>query len=131
MSAAPTWLFVYGTLRKGGGAPLAMRLEQEARWIGQAEARGFLYLIDGYPGFVSDAAGERVLGDLFDIGQNVQLLAALDDYEQCGGAWPDPQEYRREVIPVLSERGAGQAWTYVYAWPIDQTSLIAGGDFLA
>lgn len=131
MSASPTLLFVYGTLRKGGGAPLVKRLEREARWLGQAEARGFLYLIEGYPGFVSDAAGGRVLGDLFDIGPNVSLLAALDDYEQCGEAWPQPQEYRREVISVLSERSAGEAWTYVYAWHVDETSLIAGGDFLA
>ncbi|HEX7782542.1 MAG TPA: gamma-glutamylcyclotransferase family protein [Sphingobium sp.] len=131
MFVSPTLLFVYGTLRKGGGAPLAARLEREARWIGRAEARGFLYSIGGYPGFVSDAAGGRVMGDLFDIGQNVPLLAVLDAYEQCGGAWPEPQEYRREIIPVLGERGAAQAWTYVYAWPVDQTSLIASGDFLA
>jgi gamma-glutamylcyclotransferase (GGCT)/AIG2-like uncharacterized protein YtfP len=131
MTASPTSLFVYGTLRKGGGVPLADRLEEEARWLGRAEARGFLYLIDGYPGFVSDAAGGRVVGDLFDVGQNNPLLAALDDYEQCAVAWPEPREYRREVITVLSERGAGEAWTYVYAWPVDPKSLITSGDFLA
>ena len=46
MAIRPTRLFVYGTLRKGGSAPLADRLAQEARWLGRAAARGALVTVE-------------------------------------------------------------------------------------
>ncbi|WP_070155677.1 gamma-glutamylcyclotransferase family protein [Sphingobium phenoxybenzoativorans] len=130
MAIRPTRLFVYGTLRKGGSAPLADRLAQEARWLGRAEARGALYRIDGYPGFVPDANGGPVTGDLFEIDPGGALLAALDDYEECAPPWPEPHEYRRTVIEVETEHGRTAAWTYLYAWPVEGRERIAGGDFL-
>jgi gamma-glutamylcyclotransferase (GGCT)/AIG2-like uncharacterized protein YtfP len=131
MPSPPFLLFVYGTLRRGSAEPLALRLMEEAVWLGHAETRGFLYRIDGYPGFIPDAGGGAVTGDLFNIGGPGALLAALDEYEQCSPALPEPHEYRRAVVRVQTGEGMMDAWTYIYAWPVDPLSLIASGDFLA
>jgi gamma-glutamylcyclotransferase (GGCT)/AIG2-like uncharacterized protein YtfP len=123
-------LFVYGTLRKGCPHPMALRLANEADYHGPASASGQLYRIVDYPGFVPASEG-RVQGDLFRLFQADETLAWLDDYEECAPHFPTPQEYRRERLMVDGPCGAVEAWTYVYAPPVENLVQIEGGDFLA
>jgi len=123
-------IFVYGTLRPGGSAEV--RMTGHGRWLGPARAAGRLYRIAHYPGFIADDGGDdRVEGALFEATDPGALLAALDIYEGCGPDDPAPQEYRRARIAVEHRGVVRQAWTYLYAWPVDETTRIAGGDFLA
>ncbi|MCI4591331.1 gamma-glutamylcyclotransferase [Sphingobium sp. BYY-5] len=124
------FLFVYGSLRTGFGGPMALRLRSEARHVGRGWARGRLYRIADYPGFVPGEEG-RVAGDLFAPADIDATLAWLDDYEECAPCFPAPHEYRRELLAVEGMAGPVEAWTYVYARDVVGLTRIADGDFLS
>ena len=124
----PKLLFVYGTLRPGGSAPIAARAGLSH--VGPARARGRLYLVADYPALIADPAGEAVTGDLFAIADEA-TLAAIDAYEECGPDDPPPHEYARKTIMVETDTGPVIAWTYLYARDTSGLERIAGGDFLS
>lgn len=105
-------------------------LRARALHIGAAYTRGDLFLLDGYPALIPGEAGS-VLGNiyrLYDDGDEV--LAALDEYEECSARFPAPQEYERRVIIVEAPDGPLQAWAWIYARPIEGREKITSGDFL-
>lgn len=138
-------LFVYGTLRPGGGAPPRVRrtLEEGADHLGRARIRGRLLAAgDGsYPALVRDGASRRVTGDLYRLRSARGVLSTLDRYE---GRRPDGGGlYRRETVPVRlrsSPRGGGgrssfggrrvRAWTYIYNRDTEGLDEVEGGDWL-
>lgn len=124
-------LFVYGTLRRGCDTAEARALNGRSIWGGPARARGLLLRIDWYPAFVPDPAGHYwVSGDLFRMRDPALVLPLLDRYEECAPDFPEPWEYRREIIEVVGPNGAALAWTYVYTRPIDGLERIESGDWL-
>jgi gamma-glutamylcyclotransferase (GGCT)/AIG2-like uncharacterized protein YtfP len=124
------FLFVYGTLRPGSSAPVALRLASESRPLGRAIASGRLYRVADYPGFVPGPAGTAT-GDLLALHTPAPTLAWLDAYEECAPPFPQPWEYRREQLTVTGPEGPVRAYVYVYARSVAGLPLIAGGDFLA
>jgi gamma-glutamylcyclotransferase (GGCT)/AIG2-like uncharacterized protein YtfP len=126
-------LFVYGTLMRGFDHPMAQLLSRSADFVGEARCRGRLYLVKHYPGLVaSDDAEDVVFGELFRLRQPAELLAEFDMYEACGEGFAEPTEYIRRMFPVTTAEGAsGEAWTYLYNWPVDHLPRIASGRFLA
>lgn len=122
-------LFVYGTLRAGFDGPMARWLRGVAPVLGRATARGALYRVDTYPGFVPGDEGV-VTGDLFALPDPAALLAQLDEYEECAAHFPEPHEYRRELVTVEGLDRPVEAWTYIYARDVAGLERIAGGDFL-
>jgi gamma-glutamylcyclotransferase (GGCT)/AIG2-like uncharacterized protein YtfP len=125
-------LFVYGTLMRGFDHPMSRLLSRSAEFLGEAQCRGRLYLIKHYPGLLlSDAPGDLVHGELFRMQRPKELLATFDDYEGCGPTFAQPTAYLRQVLPVTLFDGAvGEAWTYVYNWPVVETKRIVSGRFL-
>lgn len=125
-------LFVYGTLMRGFDHPMARLLSQHADCLGEASCRGQLFLIKHYPGLIlSGASSDLVHGELFVLRAGDELLRELDMYEACGEGFPEPTEYRRELIDVMLAGGATQqAWTYVYNWPVTGLPRIESGRFL-
>ena len=130
MNCSEALLFVYGTLRPGFGGEMAAWLAGVAEYRGRAVARGALYRVDYYPGFVPGEAGE-VVGDLVLLRDAAALLPLIDAHEECTADFPEPHEYRRERLMVEGVMGAVEAWTYVYAYPVEGLARIVGGDFLA
>jgi len=128
----PSLLFVYGTLRRDFDSPMAKRLVRKADWLGTATCRGRLYLVAGYPGMVlSDDPRDRVTGDLFRLFEPAPTLALLDRYEKCGPGFPEPAEYRRELLPVTAADGACvRAWCDLYNQPVDLLETAPSGDYL-
>ena len=126
-------LFVYGTLMRGFDHPMAKLLSRSADFLGPARCRGRLYLVRHYPGLVrSDDPAEIVFGELYRLRIHDELLRELDMYEACGEGFAQPTEYLREMLEVTRDDGsAGEAWTYVYNWPVDRLPRIASGKFLA
>ena len=126
-------LFVYGTLMRDFDHPMAQLLSRSADFIGQARCRGRLYLVKHYPGLVlSDAPDEVVFGELFRLSRPDELLREFDMYEACGEGFAAPTEYVRQILPVtLGDGGAGEAWTYLYNWPVTNLPRIVSGRFLA
>jgi gamma-glutamylcyclotransferase (GGCT)/AIG2-like uncharacterized protein YtfP len=125
-------LFVYGTLMRGFDHPMAKLLSRSADFIGEAKCCGRLYLVKHYPGLVlSDNADDIVFGELYRLRARDELLGEFDMYEACGPGFPEPTEYRREMLNVtLADDTASEAWTYVYNWPVNGLPLIASGRFL-
>lgn len=129
--AAAGLLFVYGTLRRAScGAP-ARALHGACEWLGMAQVRGRLFRVDWYPALILDPAAGRVTGDLFRLANVPAMLALIDDYEGIGPAYPQPWEYRREIVEVHHVTGSVGAWTYIYNLATADLPEIAGGDFLA
>lgn len=122
-------LFVYGTLRPGCIGAMAHWLGAVARHQGPATARGALFRIDDYPGFVP-GGDAPVAGDLFLLPDAPALLPLLDAYEECSVAFPRPHEYRRERLLVEASSGPAEAWVYVYARAVTGLERIECGDFL-
>src|SRR6185436_4735849 len=100
-------LFVYGTLMRGFDHPMAQLLSRSADFLGEAQCRGRLHLIKHYPGLVLSE-------DPADV-----LLREFYMYEACGEGFSEPTEYIRRMLPVTLQGGAaGEAWTYLYNWPL-------------
>ena len=125
-------LFVYGTLMRGFDHPMAKLLSRSADFIGEATCRGRLYLIKHYPGLVpSDEPADIVSGELYRLRDRDALLGEFDMYEACGPGFPEPTEYLRQMLNVTHDDGSvGEAWTYVYNWPVTGLPRIASGRFL-
>lgn len=125
-------LFVYGTLMRGFDHPMAQLLSRSADFLGTATCRGRLYLIKHYPGLVlSDDPNDIVHGELYRLRDREALLGELDMYEACGEGLPEPTEYLRKMLAITHEDGTGgEAWTYVYNWPVTGLRHIVSGKFL-
>ena len=125
-------LFVYGTLLRGFDHPMAQLLTRGADFIGEARCCGRLYLVKHYPGLVpSDDADDVVYGELFRLRQAAECLREFDIYEACGEGFAEPTEYVRQMLHVtLGDGTTGEAWTYVYNWPVTGLPRIASGKFL-
>jgi gamma-glutamylcyclotransferase (GGCT)/AIG2-like uncharacterized protein YtfP len=111
---------------------MAQLLSRSADFLGAATCRGRLYLIKHYPGLVlSDDPADTVFGELYRLRDRDALLGEFDMYEACGEGFPEPTEYIRRMLSVTHADGtAGEAWTYVYNWPVTGLPQIASGKFL-
>ena len=80
---------------------------------------------------LSDDASEVVFGELFHLRHTDEILREFDMYEACGEGFPQPTEYLRRMVEITLGNGeAGEAWTYLYNWPVDRLPRIASGRFL-
>lgn len=123
-------LFVYGTLMHGYDHPMAKLLSDSADYLGPASMPGRLYLIKHYPGLVeAEGPAERVFGDLFRLHRPRELIAQLDDYEDCGEGCAQPAPYRREILPVDLAGEAVEAYVYIYNFDVSRLPRIASGRF--
>lgn len=104
-------LFVYGTLKRGGGNH---RWLADQQFIGEARTRpGFtLYALDGYPGLVPSPAAPGVTGELWTV--DAARLAELDGFEGV-----DEGLYARQRIALAPPFATARAETYVYLRSLD------------
>jgi gamma-glutamylcyclotransferase (GGCT)/AIG2-like uncharacterized protein YtfP len=125
-------LFVYGTLMRGFDHPMAQLLSRSAEFLGEARCRGRLYLVRHYPGLVlSGDPADIVFGELYRLREPAELLREFDMYEACGEGFADPTEYIRQMLPVVSSTSdIGEAWSYLYNWPVTHLPRIASGRFM-
>ena len=127
--AAPSCLFVYGTLRRSFNNTYACRLAQQGEWLGEARVAGKLYNLGHYPGMKLASSDEQawVVGELYRLPDDpesaARLLAELDDYEA--------EEFERvaAVVEAVGEVPV-QVWIYEYSVPVDEALRIRSGDYL-
>ncbi|MGK5640247.1 gamma-glutamylcyclotransferase family protein [Streptomyces sp. URMC 126] len=114
--AAPLPVFVYGTLRRGGGNYDAFLRGRTAEEVPARLAGAVLYEGPGYPFAVAAPTGE-IRGELMTLAPSghAAVLAALDGLE--GYRPGDPGNlYDRVVREVRTERGVTvRAWVYLAA----------------
>ena len=114
-------LFVYGTLMSSFTHPNAMQFHAGAECLGMAQMPGLLYRISWYPGATdrpsksTQFAESWVHGELWRL-NDLQLLDAIDRYEECSPKDPSPHEYDRALRHIhligVSERQI--SWVYLY-----------------
>ena len=106
-------VFVYGTLMRGGANhPVLVRLG--ARYVGAARTAQGRTLVDlgPYPALLAlddsrDTVAPNVHGEVFALEES--MLAELDAFEGV------PTLYIREPIDLVTDEGATNAFTYVFA----------------
>lgn len=123
-------LFVYGTLRRDSGHPMAAWLAERAAWLGPAQVPGRLVDLGGYPGLVEPLeARDTVEGEVWELREE-RFLGDLDRYEGCHPEDPPPHEYARVTVRA---RMAGEqeivCWGYRYLLPAENLSVIHSGDW--
>jgi gamma-glutamylcyclotransferase (GGCT)/AIG2-like uncharacterized protein YtfP len=131
MLSAFKHLFVYGTLRRGTGHPMAFLLEQQARCVGPAQVPGRLYDLGCYPGLVEAVdAVDWVQGDLFELNDPETTLPELDRYEGCGPDDPRPWFFQRSAVLIRTADGTEvPGWVYRYCRPVAEEHRIASGEY--
>jgi gamma-glutamylcyclotransferase (GGCT)/AIG2-like uncharacterized protein YtfP len=92
--AIPTFVFVYGTLRKGQRNDINL-YQPQPLYIGSAMVKGQLFSRGWYPG-IRLGGEQSVVGEVYQV--SAQLLAQLDILEEVA---PVPSgEYQRIQIGV-------------------------------
>lgn len=93
---------------------------------------GILYEVCGYPGAIESNDGKaEVLGEVYKMLDPHQMLAILDDYEECSGSFAQPHEYSRKQIKIkLGGGGFVLAWVYLYQRDVSGLRRILSGDYL-
>lgn len=131
---SPSYLFVYGTLRRRSKSKMHRLLERNASFVGEGSVPGKLYSLGHYPALVpTQTTRSTVKGDIYKIGAGKLdlLLAMLDEYEGCSDDDAEPHEYRRAKLEVSIDRGdTVSAWAYVLNRSPEGLNLIDSGDFL-
>lgn len=124
-------LFVYGTLMKGFRNPVARHLHSTQHFLGEAYFPGLIFKVSFYPGAVYLPESEtKVFGHLFKITQNKkQLLQKLDEYEGIGTQLEQPDEFRRDVVPVFFNGETIHAYTYLFNTSYNQYPVLTSGRF--
>ena len=125
-------LFVYGTLRRGGGRRMHGVLARGAELVDLAVLRGQLFVVASYPGVVrSDRVEDVVHGEVYRLREPQALLRRLDRYEGCDPNDPSAP-YRRSLERVTLAGGDEiRAWVYLYMQSTCALRRIVSGDYLA
>jgi gamma-glutamylcyclotransferase (GGCT)/AIG2-like uncharacterized protein YtfP len=106
-------------------------LAGSADYVDEATYRGRLYRVATYPGVIpSSDPAHVVYGEVYRL-HEPSVLERLDQYEECGPAFPPPAQYVRERQQVALRNGESLlAWVYLYNLPVDPRTWIRSGDFL-
>jgi gamma-glutamylcyclotransferase (GGCT)/AIG2-like uncharacterized protein YtfP len=119
------YLFVYGTLKRGGKSHKLLLGENGARFRSSARIRAELYRLCGedYPAAVLTSVPNRfVKGDLFVLQDPQGTLRDLDEFEGVNEGL-----FRRELVDAWARGRRVKAWAYLYARPVRDASLIPTG----
>lgn len=129
---AAEFIFVYGTLRKQMASDMHHVLARHCDYFSDGVMRGRLYEVCGYPGAIeSGDANDKVYGELYKMLDGKQVLARLDDYEECSDRFPVPHEYSRKLLSIeLSVGDSVEAWVYLYNHDVSKLQQILSGDYL-
>jgi gamma-glutamylcyclotransferase (GGCT)/AIG2-like uncharacterized protein YtfP len=127
---APEHLFVYGTLMRRGKSPYAELLRKRAQFVGEAWVAGRLYHLGRFPGAIPDRnCNTKVYGEVFRL-TVPSVLDALDRFEGCHPADPEPHLFRRETAEArLVRRSRVTVWVYAFAGTVAGRPMIASGRF--
>jgi gamma-glutamylcyclotransferase (GGCT)/AIG2-like uncharacterized protein YtfP len=125
-------LFVYGTLRKGFGHPLAKLLERSGEFFTRGWCRGLLYDVGPYPVLTTTTARDKsVFGDVFLLHEEQELLTILDEYEAVGEFLETGITYDRLKVNIESLSGVNiSAWVYLYQGTLAHLQPIESGDYI-
>ena len=112
-----TFLFAYGTLRKGFQSEVAGKVDQYRLYLGTGKVKATMYDLGDYPGAIK-TDDNTIEGDVFEL-LDEEVLQVLDEYEG--------DEYIREMVSIEMNPGENlTAWIYWYNGTFDAGKLIKG-----
>lgn len=124
-------MFFYGTLMTEFDRRRRVGIEPKLRYMGRGWIPAALFDLGIYPAAVPAPDGQ-VWGEVYEMTEPAEILAALDEIEGCR---PDDHErslYRRAKTTVTLEDGrAAQTTVYFYNAPLGGAQRIPSGDYLA
>ena len=122
--AKETFLFVYGTLRKGFKHPMHQVLARHGTSIGLGTFQGRLYDLGTFPGVVkSKDKTASVVGEVYRLERPKEVFAALDQYEG--------QAFRRTRVTIIrAAEDRLSCWIYLYGRSTSGRKRIPSGDYL-
>lgn len=125
-------LFVYGTLMRPFRSEITSLLAKNSTFLATGQTRGFLFDLGSYPGLVYQPEVEAwVKGEIIRLHFPERFLPILDDYEMIDPTAAEESEYRRTLIPVQTQAGTLECWTYIYQQSTATYHQINSGDYLS
>ena len=120
------YVFVYGTLRKGGSNDIT-RLAPTPVWVGNACIAGTLFDLGAYPGLLLQGEGP-VVGEVYAI--SAELEQRLDEIEEVA---PQPSgEYDKRWLWINAEGSRLLCLVYeMAAGRLEHAAVIGRGDWMA
>lgn len=117
----PSYLFVYGTLRTSIEIPVKEQIRGQVELVGEAEIKGQLYDMGGYPAAVPEDG--IIKGEVLKILDDEKVFGALDTYEGY-----NYQRGQQEVTLANGEKI--NAWVYWYVQSVEGKPRIEEKDYL-
>lgn len=119
------YLFSYGTLQPKLAPPEIAPTVRQFRRVGKGSVRGRLYDLGEYPGAVLSRGGSAVRGLVFELPDDPEILARLDEYEGFDRAHPQGSLFiRRKCFVTLEDGRRLSCWIYTYNRPLGAASPV-------
>jgi gamma-glutamylcyclotransferase (GGCT)/AIG2-like uncharacterized protein YtfP len=123
-------VFFYGTLMAGFDRRRRAGIDSKLTYVGRGAIRAALFDLGLYPAAVPAPEG-HVWGEVYEMADATQVLAALDDIEGYRSEDPDRSLYvRQQAEVVLPDGTLATAHVYFYNAPLGRASRIRSGDYL-
>jgi gamma-glutamylcyclotransferase (GGCT)/AIG2-like uncharacterized protein YtfP len=124
------FVFFYGTLMAGFDRRRRAGIDDKLVYVGRGSIQASLFDLGIYPAAVPAPEG-LVWGEVYEMRDSDEVLAALDDIEGYRAEDPDRSLYTRQQADVtLPDGGFVRAWVYFYNAPLGRAPRIPSGDYL-
>jgi gamma-glutamylcyclotransferase (GGCT)/AIG2-like uncharacterized protein YtfP len=124
------YLFSYGTLLPRLAPPEMKPTVRRLRRVGRGSIRGRLFDFGDYPGAVLTRTGSQIVGQIFELPNDPEVLSRLDEYEGFDRRDPRASLFVRKRCVVKLESGEKiPCWVYTYNRPLKRARLLTNGDY--
>lgn len=106
-------------------------VKQHSEFYSKGYFYGALYNIGTYPAAILGSEPTRkVYGEIVVVADIDSFFSVIDDYEEVGETFLQPNEYIRKKIPVYLNSGEQiEAWVYLYNHSLDSAEQIPSGNY--
>lgn len=117
--AAKRYLFSYGTLSPRLAPPEIEPTVRRFRRVGRGFVHGKLFDLGEYPGAILSRNGSRIVGQIFELPDDPEVLNRLDEYEGFDRSDPKASLFVRKRRYVQLQDGRKIfCWIYSYNRPV-------------
>ena len=133
MNEATYQLFVYGSLRSGFRNTAYLYLAKYFHLLGEGMVKGKLFDNGSFPVAIPFSGDSFIIGELYELNNQEEFVWAigqLDDYEGLNVEPGEKPLYKRELVTVIQNGVASEAWIYWYNGSVNNMQEIETGDLV-
>lgn len=124
------YLFSYGTLSPRLAPAEIKPTVRQFRRVGKGFVHGQLFDFGEYPGAILTRNGSRIVGQIFELPDDPEVLQRLDEYEGFDRANPKASLFVRKRRYVQLQDGRRiYCWIYSYNRPVKSARRLVGGAY--